>query len=48
MLDVPIVIENLQAQLNSLNTAVSAQQASIDQLTDLVLELVEARDARAH
>jgi len=43
--DVTIVLEAMQTQIDALNRAVKAQQATIDALTDLVIDLAEARDA---
>lgn len=46
MIDMLPVIEDMQTQLTALNRAVQAQQATIDALTDLVIDLLEARDAQ--
>lgn len=43
--DVTIVLAHMQTQIDALNRAMKAQQATIDALTDLVVDLAEARDA---
>lgn len=45
-IDITAIVEDLQVQLRSLTRAVQSQQATIDQLTDLVIEIAEVRHAR--
>jgi phage-related minor tail protein len=46
MLDMTAVAADLQDQLSALQRAVEDQQATIDTLTDLVIDLLKATDAR--
>ena len=46
MLDMTPVLADLQTQLTALTRAVEAQQATIDALTDVVIDLLTDRDAR--
>jgi phage-related minor tail protein len=46
MLDMTAVAADLQDQLTALQRAVEAQQTTIDTLTDLVIDLLKAADAR--
>jgi uncharacterized coiled-coil protein SlyX len=42
--DLLAVLVDFQTQLTALNEAVTAQQATIDALVDVVSELIKARD----
>lgn len=44
-LDLVAVLADLQTQLSDLRRAVDDQQATIDALSDLVIDLLKARDA---